>query len=92
MCLVGAVTLLVWLQKIRLWHLHALTFAFGIAHAFALPAGPALVPTLVEPVSACQRAAAGIDGDDPDGRTGSGGMDQVTSAAAAGAKAARELD
>ena len=28
--------------------LYVLTFAFGVADAFALPAGPALVPTLVE--------------------------------------------
>lgn len=48
MFLVGVVTLLVWLHVIRLWHLYVLTFAFGIADAFALPAGPALVPTLVE--------------------------------------------
>lgn len=49
MLLVGVVTLLVWLHVIRLWHLYVLTFAFGVADAFALPAGPALVPTLVEP-------------------------------------------
>ncbi len=48
MFLIGVVTLLVWLHVIRLWHLYVLTFAFGIADAFALPAGPALVPTLVE--------------------------------------------
>lgn len=49
MFLIGVVTLLVWLHVIRLWHLYVLTFAFGIADAFALPAGPVLVPTLVEP-------------------------------------------
>ncbi|HKF52055.1 MAG TPA: MFS transporter [Candidatus Acidoferrales bacterium] len=49
MFLVGVVTLLVWLHVIKLWHLYLLTFAFGVADAFALPAGPALVPTLVEP-------------------------------------------
>jgi MFS family permease len=48
MLLVGVVTLLVWLHVIRLWHLYLLTFAFGVADAFALPAGPALVPTLVD--------------------------------------------
>lgn len=47
MFLVGVVTLLVWLRVIHLWHLYVLTFAFGVADAFALPAGPALVPTLV---------------------------------------------
>ena len=48
MFLVGVVTLLVWLRVIHLWHLYVLTFAFGVADAFAFPAGPALVPTLVE--------------------------------------------
>ncbi|MGB7766153.1 MAG: MFS transporter, partial [Candidatus Acidiferrales bacterium] len=46
--LVGAVTALVWLRVIHLWHLYLLTFAFGVADAFTLPAGPALIPTLVE--------------------------------------------
>ncbi|MFZ0640941.1 MAG: MFS transporter [Candidatus Acidiferrales bacterium] len=46
--LVGAVTALVWLHVIRLWHLYLLTFAFGVADAFTLPAGPALIPSLVE--------------------------------------------
>lgn len=49
MFLVGVVTLLAWLRVIHLWHLYVLTFAFGVADAFALPAGPALVPTLVDP-------------------------------------------
>ena len=47
--LVGAVAVLVWLRVIQLWHLYLLTFAFGVADAFTLPAGPALIPTLVEP-------------------------------------------
>lgn len=47
--LVGAVAVLVWLHVIRLWHLYILTFAFGVADAFTLPAGPALIPTLVKP-------------------------------------------
>jgi MFS family permease len=47
--LVGAVALLVWLDLIQLWELYALTFAFGVADAFSFPAGPALMPTLVEP-------------------------------------------
>lgn len=47
--LVGAVAILVWLRVIHLWHLYILTFAFGVADAFTLPAGPALIPTLVEP-------------------------------------------
>lgn len=47
--LVGTVALLVWLRVVRLWELYALTFAFGVADAFSFPAGPALMPTLVEP-------------------------------------------
>jgi MFS family permease len=47
--LVGAVALLVWLGRIQLWELYALTFAFGVADAFSFPAGPALMPTLVKP-------------------------------------------
>jgi MFS family permease len=46
---VGTVAILVWLRAIHLWHLYLLTFAFGVADAFMLPAGPALIPTLVEP-------------------------------------------
>lgn len=47
--LVGAVAALVWLQVVHLWHLYLLVFAFGVADAFALPGGAALIPTLVEP-------------------------------------------
>ncbi|HEX4962340.1 MAG TPA: MFS transporter [Thermoanaerobaculia bacterium] len=47
--LVGAVAALIWFQKIELWELYVLTFAFGVADAFSFPAGGALVPTLVEP-------------------------------------------
>lgn len=47
--LVGAVAALVWLRVVHLWHLYLLAFAFGVADAFALPGGPALIPTLVEP-------------------------------------------
>ncbi len=46
--LVGAVAALVWLDMIQLWELYALTFVFGVADAFSFPAGPALMPTLVE--------------------------------------------
>jgi MFS family permease len=46
--LVGAVAALSWLGLIQLWELYALTFAFGVADAFSFPAGPALMPTLVE--------------------------------------------
>ncbi len=47
--LVGAVSALVWLNLIQLWELYALTFIFGVADAFSFPAGPALMPTLVQP-------------------------------------------
>jgi MFS family permease len=47
--LVGAVSALVWFQQIQLWELYALTFLFGVADAFSFPAGPALMPTLVQP-------------------------------------------
>lgn len=46
--LVGAVATLIWLGVVQLWHLYLLTFAFGVADAFSLPAGAALIPTLVE--------------------------------------------
>jgi MFS family permease len=49
MLLVGAVAALLALGIVRLWHLYLLTFAFGVADAFSLPAGQALIPTLVEP-------------------------------------------
>jgi len=47
--LVGAVAALIWLKVVALWQLYALTLAFGVADAFSLPAGPALIPTLVPP-------------------------------------------
>jgi MFS family permease len=47
--LVGAVAALAWFHLIQLWELYGLTFAFGVADAFSFPAGPALMPTLVEP-------------------------------------------
>jgi MFS family permease len=47
--LVGTVALLISRGVIQLWHLYLLTLAFGIADAFSFPAGPALIPTLVEP-------------------------------------------
>jgi MFS family permease len=49
MLLVGAVAALIWLGVIQLWHVYLLTFAFGVADAFSLPAGQAVIPTLVEP-------------------------------------------
>jgi MFS family permease len=46
--LVGIVTLLAWLHWVQLWHLYVLSALFGTADAFAIPAGQALLPTLVE--------------------------------------------
>jgi len=45
--LVGIVAALIWFKVVALWQLYALTLAFGVADAFSLPAGPALIPTLV---------------------------------------------
>lgn len=47
--LVGGVATLVWLHRIQLWELYGMTFLFGVADAFSFPAGPALMPTLVQP-------------------------------------------
>lgn len=46
--LVGAVAALAWFHLIQLWELYGLTFLFGVADAFSFPAGPALMPTLVQ--------------------------------------------
>jgi hypothetical protein len=45
--LVGTVAALLWLHHIALWQLYVLTLAFGVADAFALPAGAAIIPALV---------------------------------------------
>ncbi len=47
--LVGTVALLLWADWMHLWHLYLLTFTFGVSDAFSFPAGPALMPTLVQP-------------------------------------------
>jgi len=44
---VGAVGALLWFRALEVWHLYALGFGFGVADAFAMPAGSALMPTLV---------------------------------------------
>lgn len=49
MLLVAAVAALIELKVVQLWHIYLLTFAFGVADAFSLPAGQAVIPTLVEP-------------------------------------------
>lgn len=45
--LVGAVAVLAYWHVIRLAHLYALAFAFGLADAFAYPAHSALIPSIV---------------------------------------------
>jgi len=47
--LVGTVSALVWLDFVALWQLYVLTFLFGVADAFSVPAGGALIPSLVAP-------------------------------------------
>ena len=46
--LVAIVAVLTWLDVVQLWHLYVLSMLFGTADAFGLPAGQALLPTLVE--------------------------------------------
>jgi MFS family permease len=46
MLLVAAIAVLTWTHWIQVRHLYFLAFAFGIADAFGLPAGQALLPTL----------------------------------------------
>jgi MFS family permease len=45
--LVTGIALLTWTDWIQVRHLYVLAFTFGIADAFGLPAGQALLPTLV---------------------------------------------
>jgi MFS family permease len=46
---VAAIAALIWLHVLQLWHLYLLAFGFGVADAFAAPAGQAFLPSLVEP-------------------------------------------
>jgi MFS family permease len=46
--LVAIVAVLAWLHAIQLWQLYVVSILFGTADAFGLPAGQALLPTLVE--------------------------------------------
>jgi MFS family permease len=46
--LVAAVAALTWLHMVQLWHLYVLSVLFGTADAFGMPAGQALLPSLVE--------------------------------------------
>jgi len=47
--LVTVIAVLTWAQWIEVWHIYLLAFSFGVADAFGLPAGQALLPTLVAP-------------------------------------------
>jgi len=45
---VGVIGALVWFHILHIWELYALSFAFGVADAFAIPAGQAYLPSLVK--------------------------------------------
>ena len=47
--LVTFIAVLTWAHWVEVWQLYFLAFAFGVADAFGLPAGQALLPTLVAP-------------------------------------------
>lgn len=47
--LVGAVAALLFLRDLHLWELYFLALGFGVADAFAYPAGSAFLPSIVEP-------------------------------------------
>jgi hypothetical protein len=47
--LVGAVAALLFVRDLRLWELYFLALGFGVADAFSYPAGPAFLPSIVEP-------------------------------------------
>ena len=46
--LVTGIAVLVWFNIARMWHLYILSFLFGVADAFAIPAISAILPVLVE--------------------------------------------
>src|SRR5579872_788165 len=45
---VGIIGTLVWFHILRIWELYALSFAFGVADAFSMPATSAFLPSLVQ--------------------------------------------
>jgi MFS family permease len=45
---VAAIGFLVWFHVLKIWELYVLGFAFGVADAFAMPAGSAFLPFLVK--------------------------------------------
>jgi MFS family permease len=46
---VAVIGILVWFGVLHLWELYALTFFFGVADAFAVPASTAYLPSLLKP-------------------------------------------
>jgi MFS family permease len=46
--LVAAIGFLLWYNRLHLWELYVLAFAFGVADAFAFPASGAFLPSLVK--------------------------------------------
>jgi MFS family permease len=47
--LVAALAVAVWTHQLQSWQLYGLAFTFGVADAFAAPAGQALLPWVVRP-------------------------------------------
>jgi MFS family permease len=47
--LVAALATFIWTHSLELWQLYVLVFLFGVADAFAIPAGQTLLPSLVGP-------------------------------------------
>jgi len=46
---VAIIAILLWFRILHMWELYALAIAFGIADAFAAPAGTAYLPSLLKP-------------------------------------------
>lgn len=64
---VGAITLLMLLHALRLWHVYALSFTFGLVEAFFFPAWTTIIPLLVEkedlePANAVTQGSAQLTG------------------------------
>jgi MFS family permease len=59
---VSVMAMLVWLRALQIWHLYALSFIFGVADAFVVPAFQALLPSLVrrEQLPAANAAVQGV--------------------------------
>lgn len=46
---VAGIAILIWTHALQMWELYALAIAFGVADAFAAPAGSAYLPFLLKP-------------------------------------------